>query len=159
MASKWNYGKWNKVSDLSSGGQAITYIVVEAGEADLPANRRVLKRLKNPKRKNRFEAELQAGLTLSHPNIVKVVDHDLNNDPPYIVSEYCSGGSLEGAIDIIKGNGPRGSSLAIPFHLRWCRARSSEQSEHHSSRYQARQGVDRERLTPKRSAAMRDASA
>lgn len=103
MASKWNYGKWNKVSDLSSGGQAITYIVVEAGEADLPANRRVLKRLKNPKRKNRFEAELQAGLTLSHPNIVKVVDHDLNNDPPYIVSEYCSGGSLEGAIDIIKG--------------------------------------------------------
>lgn len=103
MASKWNYGKWNKVSDLSSGGQAITYIVVEAGEEDLPANRRVLKRLKNPKRKNRFEAELQAGLTLSHPNIVKVVDHDLNNDPPYIVSEYCSGGSLEGAIDIIKG--------------------------------------------------------
>lgn len=101
MAKK--YGKWETVRDLNSGGQAITYLVVETGKEESPENLRVLKRLKNIKRKDRFEAELQAGLKLSHANIVKVEDHDLNNDPPYIVSEYCSGGSLEDALETIRG--------------------------------------------------------
>jgi serine/threonine protein kinase len=96
------YGKWRVVRDLGQGGQAITYVVLESGRDDQPENRRVLKRLKNVKRKPRFEQELEAGLALSHPNIIHVEDHDINHHPPYFVTEYCAGGTLEDSLDRIK---------------------------------------------------------
>jgi serine/threonine protein kinase len=86
------YGKWRIIKDdLPEGGQAHTFLVVDS--ADGPC--RVLKRLKNKKRIERFERELEIYLTLDHPHVLKVVDSDLEHDEPYIVFPYCSNGSLE----------------------------------------------------------------
>jgi serine/threonine protein kinase len=56
----------------------------------------VLKRLKNPKRTDYFEREIQACMTLDHPNILKVVEHGLTpKGKPFLVTDYCEGGSLK----------------------------------------------------------------
>lgn len=57
----------------------------------------VLKRLKNLDRIRRFENEIKAVSELSHPNIVKLVDFDFDSPKPYLVTEYCAGGSLSKA--------------------------------------------------------------
>lgn len=90
MAKK--YGKWNVVKSLQEGGQAHTFIVHEDGES--PKHKYVLKRLKNQKRLKRFSKEISAGLSLEHPNIVRIVDFEIDSDPAYLVMEYCAGGAL-----------------------------------------------------------------
>jgi len=85
------YGKWKVIRALSEGGQAHTYLVSEDGAEDKDGF--VLKRLKNPERINRFKEEIRACADLSHPNILRVVDHDYECQKPYLVSEYLRGGS------------------------------------------------------------------
>jgi serine/threonine protein kinase len=85
------YGKWIDVRPLGHGGQGHTYLVKEEGAED--AEDFVLKRL-GTDRLDRARAELRAIEELSHPNIVRVIDDDLDSDKPYIVMEHCSGGSL-----------------------------------------------------------------
>src|SRR5207244_81205 len=84
------YGPWKITKPLSEGGQAHTYLVQKDGEGPLF----VLKRLKNPQRLERFRKEINVGLSLEHPNIVRVIDHQLDNEPYYFVSEYCEIGAL-----------------------------------------------------------------
>src|ERR1044072_6569846 len=79
------------VRPLGQGGQAHTYLVVEEGAED--GEPFVLKRL-GTDRIERARTELRAIQELAHPNIVRLVDDDLESDKPYIVMEYCSGGSL-----------------------------------------------------------------
>ena len=43
----------------------------------------------------RFEQEVSLGVSLQHPNIVKVVDYSLNDTAPFIVMEYVPGESLD----------------------------------------------------------------
>lgn len=57
----------------------------------------VLKRLKNRNRLDRFAREVTTALSLDHPNILKVVDQDLEQERPYFVAEYCAGGPLDDA--------------------------------------------------------------
>ena len=83
QAQKFN--PWQVVKPLSEGGQGHTFVVRKNGEGPLF----VLKRLKNAKRLERFRAEIKAGLSLDHPNIVKVVDSKLDSDPYYLVMDYC----------------------------------------------------------------------
>jgi serine/threonine protein kinase len=87
------FGKWVIQRQLGEGGQGHTYLVREKDSKEGPDF--VLKRLKNKKRIERFRSEIEAGLRLSHPNLIRVVDSDIEHDPPYFVAEYCSGGSLE----------------------------------------------------------------
>jgi len=89
MATK--YGKWTTIRSLGEGGQAQTFIVECA---EFPGGKYVLKRLKNIKRLGRFEQEIQAASTLSHPNLLRVVDYHLEGKHPYLVTPYCGGGSL-----------------------------------------------------------------
>lgn len=77
---------------LGEGGQAQTFLVV--GNGDDEKKEFVLKRLKNKNRIDRFRKEIEAGLSISHPNVVQVVDFDLDSDPPYLVTEYYPGGTL-----------------------------------------------------------------
>jgi serine/threonine protein kinase len=86
------YGRWEVTRDLDQGGQGWAYLVVEEGLAD--AGERVLKRLKNSNRINRFRREIEAGLRLSHPNIVRVIDSSPDTNPAYLVTEYCTRGAL-----------------------------------------------------------------
>lgn len=90
--SKNNDQRWKIDKSLDEGGQAHTYLVTDTtGEYE---GVWVMKRLKNPNRIGRFRREIQAGLSLSHPNILQIIDHDLDAKKPYLVSEYCSGGPL-----------------------------------------------------------------
>jgi serine/threonine protein kinase len=90
------YGeRWETVKSLGEGGQAHTFLVIDkegGGEIQY-----VLKRLKNIKRINRFRREIEAIRNLSHENIVRLIDFNLEAEKPYIVTEYCSGGSLSEA--------------------------------------------------------------
>lgn len=54
----------------------------------------VLERLKNPKRIKRFKREIEVVKKLSHRNIVELIAFNLESDKPYLVTEYCEGGSL-----------------------------------------------------------------
>ena len=85
-------GRWEIVSSLDEGGQAHTFLVRDKRGAD--EARYVLKRLKNIKRIERFKREIEAIRNLTHENILKLIDFDLDAPKPFLVSEYCVGGSL-----------------------------------------------------------------
>jgi serine/threonine protein kinase len=87
------YGeRWKTVEQLGEGGQAHAFLVTDVREDG--ESFYVLKRLKNLDRIERFQNEVEAIQRLSHENIVTLVDFDLEADRPYLVTEYCSGGSL-----------------------------------------------------------------
>ncbi|MDQ3816516.1 MAG: protein kinase, partial [Acidobacteriota bacterium] len=89
------FDEWEVVRELSQGGQAWTYLVKKDGGRDDELF--VLKRLirkSDPNRIKRFQQEISIGLNLSHPNVLKVVGYNINHEHPYLVTEYCSGGSL-----------------------------------------------------------------
>jgi len=86
---------WKWEADLGEGGQSHVFRVVRSDEPEGPHY--VLKRLKNLKRIDRFNREIEACQKLDHPNIIKIIAHE--TDPkgrPFIVTEYCAGGSLAG---------------------------------------------------------------
>ncbi|MEX0660496.1 MAG: protein kinase [Balneolaceae bacterium] len=41
-----------------------------------------------------FKKEIKLAAMMDHPNVIKVVDYDLEHETPYMVTEYCKGGSL-----------------------------------------------------------------
>lgn len=90
------YGnRWEILETLDEGGQAHTFIVRDnKGDGE---RHYVLKRLKNIKKKERFKREIEAIRNSSHKNIIRLIDFDLDNTKPYIVTEYCSGGNLSQA--------------------------------------------------------------
>jgi serine/threonine-protein kinase len=84
---------WELVRDLSEGGQGHTYVVRRANSDN---REYVLKRLKNPKREDYFEREIRACESLDHRNVLKIVEHGRTpKDKPFLVTEFCDGGSLE----------------------------------------------------------------
>jgi serine/threonine protein kinase len=93
------YGnRWEVVDPrpLGEGGQAQTFLVRDlTGD---PEARFALKRLKNVDRIDRFENEIRAIQAVQHPNVLRPVDFSLvvtgRRGKPYLVTEYCSGGSL-----------------------------------------------------------------
>lgn len=92
MAKK--YGKWETITRLSEGGQGRIELV--RAENDIPGGTFALKLLKNKERIGRFRREIESGWRLSHPNVLQVVDYDLDGTSPYFVSEFCALGSLGG---------------------------------------------------------------
>lgn len=88
------YGdRWEVVRSLSEGGQARTFIVIDRrGDGGTPY---VLKRLKNPNRAARFKQEVEAIRNLNHPGVLRLIDFDVESPEPYLVTEYCAGGTLE----------------------------------------------------------------
>jgi tRNA A-37 threonylcarbamoyl transferase component Bud32 len=92
LATRSFDSKWTIQRLLSEGGQAHTFLVREAGNE--AAGDFVLKRLKNKNRINRFRHEVRAGLQLEHPNIVRIVEHNLEASDPYIVTPFYPRGEL-----------------------------------------------------------------
>jgi serine/threonine protein kinase len=89
MAQTW--GSWRCIRQLGEGGQAHAFLV-EHSESE---EQGVLKRLKNPGRLGRFRKEVEAGLKLSHANVLKVVDATgLDDTKPWFVTELCKHGAL-----------------------------------------------------------------
>ncbi len=100
------FDKWEVIKSLDEGGQAWVYLVKERDDSS--DNRYVLKRLKNTNRLDRFKAEIESLQKLEHPGIVKLVGFKIDNEHPWFVQEYYSGGNLEqyirnkGALDCDK---------------------------------------------------------
>jgi len=111
MAHK--YEKWEVVDKLAQGGQSATYLVKdsEGGSGQLF----VLKRI--GKREGRFHREVRALGLFDHPNILKLIDvASPNFSPQYMITEYCSGGSLGESPSRWKGD----VSTAIPIFRQLC---------------------------------------
>jgi len=69
--------------------------VVERADGSDPG-KYVLKRLKNPKRRDYFDREIRACLELNHPNVLRIIDYgETPKGKPFLVTEYCEGGSLQ----------------------------------------------------------------
>src|SRR5690348_14222345 len=85
---------WALVRNLNEGGQGHTFVVRRADGRE--PRLYVLKRLKNPNRRDYFEREIQACTTLDHPNVLKVLEHgETPKGKPFLITEYCDGGSVE----------------------------------------------------------------
>lgn len=98
--AKFNSPAWEIIRDLSEGGQSWTHVVKRKSwpdDAHADETEYVLKRLKNPSRLDRFEREIEATTRLNHANIIRIVDHSSNEGRPYIVTEYCHGGTIANA--------------------------------------------------------------
>jgi serine/threonine-protein kinase len=50
---------------------------------------------RNRTSRRRFENEVALGISLNHPNIVRVIDYGLYEEMPYIVMDYIAGDSLD----------------------------------------------------------------
>jgi hypothetical protein len=108
VAELSNVGKqpnWTPIRNLGGGGQSIVDLVTREGDSTEYVRKR-LKNIDSPERRSRFAQELRAYSELRHKNILRLIDFDM--DPPgkhrpYVVTEYCTGGSLE------DGNWPRGT--------------------------------------------------
>ena len=89
------YGnRWTVERSLGEGGQAHVFVVSDETGAYESA---VLKRLKNkesPQRLARFKSEAAALRDISNPHVLRLVDMDVDGPAPYIVTEYCVGGTL-----------------------------------------------------------------
>ena len=88
--------RWEWIEDFREGGQAHTFKVKDRNASDEKIY--ILKRLKNPKRGNRFDREIQACRSLDHPNVMKIEDSGVlpgKEARAFFVSEYCDRGSLE----------------------------------------------------------------
>ena len=83
--------KWKIVNTIGEGGQGQVFKVEDTKNEN---NIYVLKKLKNVNRIDRFKSEIETIEKLIHPNIVNLIDFDLDNIKPYLVTDYCEGGEL-----------------------------------------------------------------
>jgi eukaryotic-like serine/threonine-protein kinase len=90
------YGKrWEVLRPLGEGGQAHTFIVRDIDSSS--EKKYVIKLIKSPKGISRLKKEIKAIKSLDHPNIVKLVDYQIESEEPYLITEYCEGGNLQEA--------------------------------------------------------------
>ena len=89
--------RWEWVRDLPGGGQGHTFVVKRSDKSD--SKEYVLKRLINLNRQDYFNREIEACMTLDHPNVLKVLEHGVTpKGKPYLITEYCAGHSMEHGI-------------------------------------------------------------
>jgi hypothetical protein len=67
------YGRWQIVDDIDQGGQATVFRVKDSTGEHLGFF--AMKRVLNPKRRERFRNEVHAIATLEHPNVVQLIDN------------------------------------------------------------------------------------
>ncbi len=72
--------------------------------------------MKNPINVKRFRNEIMIAASLSHPNIVKVLDHGTFEGRPFIVNEYINGQTLKEVLDF-RGVFPLLEAISIMIQL------------------------------------------
>ena len=91
--SKKTWGDWENLGDdAKEGGMGHVFKVKNLKTGQIGA----LKKLKGskPERIQRFKMEVETINCLDHPNIIKLIDSHLDEEPFYAVYEYEEGGSL-----------------------------------------------------------------
>lgn len=95
--------RYKIVRELGRGGMAIVYRAVDGMLDRNVAVKMILSeggnREKSEKMLKRFNREARTLASLSHPNIVKVLDYGEYEGTPYIVMEYVSGGALKARLN------------------------------------------------------------
>src|SRR5579871_3843161 len=104
--------RWEIIDErpLGKGGQGTTYKVKDlTGALPSPCALKCLN-VDNERasRLDRFRIEVEAIQAIDHSGVLKLVDSYLEGDSPYMVSEYCNGGSLEDSWSIANA-GPDGA--------------------------------------------------
>lgn len=88
------YGRWKvEGKTIGGGGQGQVELVTDTSGQE--KGKFALKKLKDDRRKDRFQREITAVAKLDHPNIIRIVDFNIDRTPYYYVMEYCERGSLE----------------------------------------------------------------
>jgi hypothetical protein len=91
-------GRWKTGDGLGEGGQGHVFRAVDT-TGQLPGEF-ALKRVRNPKRNERFRNEIDATKRLSHPNIIRLIDHSAldetagGDERPFLVMPIAEGGDL-----------------------------------------------------------------
>lgn len=98
MTKKIYGNRWETIDSIGEGGQSHVYSVKDLqGQF---GDKCVLKRLKNPKRIDRFKNEIQAGEKLDHPRIAPIFDYSLEDSNPYFVTKYYPNDTLEKSVEV-----------------------------------------------------------
>jgi len=98
MANTDKYGKWEtfdyKRNEYNFRGRRNVRLVRNGKK-----NIAVVKTKHDNKRQTaeEFRNEVQLLASMDHPNILKILDYDLEAERPYMVTELCRGGTLETA--------------------------------------------------------------
>lgn len=93
-------GRYRLVAPLGTGASAHVYVA-----DDVKLRRRVAVKVLHPALAQdetflrRFRAEAQAAAALRHPHVLQVFDWGEDDDGPWLVLEYLSGGSLRDMLD------------------------------------------------------------
>jgi len=90
--------------EIGHGGMATVFRAADLVTGKAVAVKMLIHRAKaRPVMRKRFAAEVQALMTLDHPGIVGVVDAGVYDALPYVVLDYCPGGSIH---QLVKVKGP-----------------------------------------------------
>lgn len=101
------------LEELGKGGMGIVYKARQRATGDLVALKVIRKeRLGHPDHLSRFRREVLATARLQHPNIVGVIEADLEGPVPYLAMEYVPGVTLQALVD---AGGPLPIAQACDF--------------------------------------------
>ena len=91
------FGAYEVIEGIAEGSMGLVYRVKSADgqEFALKTLRRQAYCEDDEENHLRFQREMQLSLKIDHPNIVKVYECQLNEDPPYMVMDFLAEGSLE----------------------------------------------------------------
>jgi serine/threonine protein kinase len=95
MSAQCFGNRWENIKQIGQGGQSHVFLVSD--KTGKLAGNYVLKRLLNPKRIDRFEQEIKAGMELNHDQIAPILDFSYESqtkEKPYFVTKHYSGSTL-----------------------------------------------------------------
>ena len=119
MAKKVYGKRWKVLGSLGEGGQAHVFRVRD--KQDEHQGEYALKRIINPERHDRFSNEVAACRSLSHPNIVPLIDHSAlsvdatDDERMYLVTKLAEHGDLSQRAQVYKGSPD--STLVVAMQL------------------------------------------
>ncbi|MDD2440948.1 MAG: protein kinase, partial [Eubacteriales bacterium] len=109
-------GRYRLIRTIGQGGMAQVYLAEDQQAEQALVAVKVLRDdlAQDPEFVRRFATEARAASSLSHPNIVKVLDYGQDGELRYIVQEYVEGSTLK---DLIEVRGVLPWQLAVPLAI------------------------------------------
>ncbi|MBU6360689.1 MAG: protein kinase [Chloroflexi bacterium] len=90
-----NFRGYTNLVEVGRGGMATTYRATSSAGNIVAVKIIAQRHAQNSVSRRRFENEIALGVSLNHPNIVRVIDYGMQDDTPFIVMDYIAGDSLE----------------------------------------------------------------
>jgi len=113
-------GRFVVCDHLGDGGTAGVYLAWDNETGQWTALKAMLHaHLKDAEMRQRFRAEAQTMALLDHPHVARILFHDMDAMPPYLVMELARCGS---AMAWVKKHGPMPASLAVDVLVQMCEA-------------------------------------